>query len=87
MSLLTSPHTSVPVSPKRRDSDGDAAAAGAAGEATPLLSSRRRPLIVKNPNRSMRTQVIAALVAFIVFWLLLLNGGTFTVFLPLADRA
>jgi hypothetical protein len=81
-------HTVVPVSPKRRNSDDDAAHAGGAEEATPLLSSRLRPLVVKNSNsRSTRTQVIAALVAFVVFWLLLLNGGTFTVFLPLADPA
>ena len=85
MSLPISPHTAVPVSPKRRNSDGDAALpTGEAQEQTPLLASRR-PLTVKNSNRSVRTQVIAALVAFIVFWLLLLNGGTFTVFLPLAD--
>jgi hypothetical protein len=85
MSLLTSPHIAVPVSPKRHDSDGDTALPGEAQEQTPLLNSRRRPLTVKNSNRSVRAQVIAALVAFVVFWLLLLNGGTFTVFLPLAD--
>jgi hypothetical protein len=85
MSLFNSSDSAVPVSPKRRNSDG--ATDGEAQEATPLLSARRRPLIVKNSNRSMRTQVICALIAFIIFWLLLLNGGTFTVYLPLADPA
>jgi hypothetical protein len=75
------------VSAQLRESDAVTAQLGQAEESTPLLSSRRQPLIVKNPNRSVRTQVIAALAAFVVFWLLLLNGGTFTVFIPLADPA
>lgn len=85
MTLFNPPDLVVPVSPKRRNSDG--ATGSEAEEATPLLSARRRPLIVKNSSRSMRAQVICALVAFVVFWLLLLNGGTFNVILPLADPA